>query len=865
MNDADFTSQDWRLKPLRWIAFISAAAFTGYSVVELASKDFSKILILGVAAIVAILTARFDLPIPGTRSTFQPKTVFVYWGVVMMGIYGGVLLALASSIGSSFVTHRDNRVWLRSAARDIVCAFAAALAFHFAVEAFGGTQNTVVAGSFLIPNQVVFAACVMSLIHFAAGAILDVVAAKLLAGRLDAAAVDRLVRIPAMGHLVSLAVAIILFLTFNHFGIEFGLVLLPLAIATNAAYRIHIRSLDQKTKEIREASRIHLATVEALATAIDARDQVGVGHVRRTQIYAVGLGRVLGLGEAELDALQTGALLHDIGKLAVPDHILNKPGRLTQAEMEKTKIHSSVGASILEKVGFPTPVVPTVKYHHEFWDGSGYPEGLRGSQIPLTARILSVADAFDTLRGARPYRPAISREDACSFLRAGSGSQFDPKIVDLLIRNLRSFEEEIAAEGLMYDHDGESVAIDSRNSTFVDQIKQANREVFTLYSLAREFGAVMSLNATLSLFAKKVGEFVPYDACGIFLLDETREFATAAFVAGPRSTALSGMHVRVGEGATGFALKKQKTVENVDPALDLMFAAPEEATEFRTMISRPLIAEDRVIGAVSLYSRDLERYQDEHIRLLETVSKIGGDAIAKSLLHAEAATHALTDPITGLPNARALRLEFDKEVKRAARSDSSFQILMLDLDGFKAVNDNYGHKVGDRMLTALGGVIRNELRDYDFLARYAGDEFVALIPDTQSDSISELCKRIESAVDSFGIDVAGGETAKVGVSIGSAAYPASGESFDQLIISADKAMYSEKARRKAERNPIRPAAKTDVASLLSSPPTAEEYVPTRPEGAGAPDTETEDRPHLSGEMLVVELDESHVISTSSVN
>lgn len=865
MNDFEDTNQDWRLNLLRWMVIGAAVASTGYAVFELFTNEFSKVLILGVAALIAILIAQFDLPIPGTRSTFYPKRVFAFWGIATLGVYGGVLLALAAAFASRDTILADRRGWTRVAARDIVCAFAAGFAFHFSVEAFGGTQNTVVAGRFLIPNEVVFAACVMSLVYFAVGVALDMLEASVAGIRIDNAVVDRLVRTPLMGHLVGLAVAIVLFLTFNHFGIEFGLVLLPLAIATNAAYKIHIRSLEMKTKEIREASKIHLATVEALATAIDARDQVGVGHVRRTQIYAVGLGRKMGLSELELDALQTGALLHDIGKLAVPDHILNKPGRLTQAEMEKTKIHSSVGASILEKVGFPAPVVPTVKYHHEFWDGSGYPEGLRGSQIPLTARILAVADAFDTLRGARPYRPAISREDACSFLRAGSGSQFDPKVVDFLVRNLREFEDEIAAEGLEYDSDARSIT-DDGNTNYVDQIKQANREVFTLYSLAREFGAVMSLDDALALFAAKVSEFVPYDACGIFLLDDTGEFATPAHIAGPGSSVLSGMHVKVGEGATGYAIKKHKSIENVDPALDLAFAAPEDAEEFRTMISRPLIAEDRVIGAVSVYSRELDQYQDEHVRLLETVSKIAGDAIAKSLLHAEAATHALTDPITSLPNARALRLEFEKEVKRATRSDSSFQILMLDLDGFKAVNDNYGHKVGDQMLTALGGVIRNELRDYDFLARYAGDEFVALIPDTDADNVRELCRRIQAAVEAFGIEVSPGEVARVGVSIGSAAYPGSGESFDQLIISADKAMYSEKARRKAIRDVPFAGEKVDVGTLLSPAPTAEEYVPVRDEaGEDATAEEFGKLPHLSGEMLVVELDESHVISTNSIN
>ena len=849
------------MSPLRWTVTGAAAAILCLSLVELISFSFSRLAILCAAALVSVLVAQFNLRIPRTNSFFYPKTVFAFWGVVWLGVFGGVLLALSSSAADRSDLRSDPWKWIRRVSRDIICAFTSALLFHLVVNYFADS-NTVVAGSFLIPNEVVFAACLMAMAHFVTGALLDIAEAHFSGAKIDSAVIERLVKAPSIGQLVSLAVAIVIFLTFNHFGIEFGLVLLPLAIATNAAHKIHIRSLDLKTKEIRDASRIHLATVEALATAIDARDQVGVGHVRRTQIYAVGLGRALGLQDGDIDALRTGALLHDIGKLAVPDHILNKPGRLTQAEMEKTKIHSSVGASILEKVGFPTPVVPTVKYHHEFWDGSGYPEGLRGTQIPLTARILAVADAFDTLRGARPYRPAVSREDACSFMRAGSGAQFDPNVVDLLIRNLKTFEDEIAVEGLRYETEVHARRFITDKTNYVEQIKQANREVFTLYSLAREFGAAMSLEDTLSLFARKIGEFVPYDACAVFLLDEAGEFATAAHVSGPKSDRLLEKRVRVGEGATGYALKRNQTVENADPALDLSTPA-DAGGEFRTMISRPLVAEDKIIGAVSLYSSGLNQYQDEHIRLLETVSKIAADAVAKSLLHAEAATHALTDPITGLPNARSLRLEFDKEVKRAARSGSPFQILMLDLDGFKAVNDNYGHKVGDRLLTSLGGVIRSELRDYDFLARYAGDEFVALIPDTDRESVKELCKRIQTAVTEFGIEMINGDMAKVGVSIGASEYPAGGESFDHLIISADKAMYAEKAIRKQKI--VRIPEQVDVEHLLAPPPTAEEYIPGSAEAGEAFDKEFAALPHISGELLVVELDESHVIATASVN
>ncbi|HYO90535.1 MAG TPA: HD domain-containing phosphohydrolase, partial [Pyrinomonadaceae bacterium] len=178
----------------------------------------------------------------------------------------------------------------------------------------------------------------------------------------------------------------------------------PLVLVTYATYKIYIERVKEKTREASEMGRLHLATVEALATAIDARDQTTHYHVRRAQIYAAGMGQVFCLSEQEIEALKAGALLHDIGKLAVPDHILNNPGRLTTQEFERMKVHTTVGAEILSRVDFPYPVVPIVRHHHEQWNGLGYPDGLKGEEIPITARIITVVDCFDSVREDRPFR-----------------------------------------------------------------------------------------------------------------------------------------------------------------------------------------------------------------------------------------------------------------------------------------------------------------------------------------------------------------------------------------------------------------------------------------------------------------------------
>ncbi len=648
-----------------------------------------------------------------------------------------------------------------------------------------------------------------------------------------------------------LAIAVIGFL---YFGAAIAWVFVPMFVVGFAAYRIHLRRLEIKTAQIMEASRMHLATVEALATAIDARDQIGAGHVRRTQIYAVSLGELFKLCDDELNALRTGALLHDIGKLAIPDHILSKTATLTPAELEKTKIHSTIGAAILEGIDFNYPVVATIKYHHEFWDGSGYPEQLAGEDIPFTARILTIADAYDTLRIDRPYRAAFSRDEARRHLLTNAGKQFDPNIVHVFLKHLTNFELKIEQLGLSYSNSRELLHSSETGISkgFVQQIKLANKEVFTLYELAREFGSSMQIEETLALFTKKIREFVPFDTCAIYLVDESSRYADVIHAEGENSELLLAKRIGINEGATGFVLKTKETIINVNPDLDFALSQIELAQEYSTMASLPLIANGELIGAVSIYSHQLTHYADEHIRLLETVSRIAADAIAKSKQHDEAQIHALTDPMTGLPNARSLQMQFEREVARAGRGGNGFQVLMLDLDGFKAVNDTFGHKAGDRMLNSIGQVILEQLREYDFLARYGGDEFVALISDAGPDDVIDLCSRIERAVGEFELPAGDGKVAKVGVSLGAAGYDGNGSTFDQMIVAADKAMYERKTRRKLLNAAVRQPHSAPLSEFVSKEMLA-----------GIPNMVLPER--VSSEGLIVELDESHVVHSAAIN
>jgi diguanylate cyclase (GGDEF)-like protein len=265
---------------------------------------------------------------------------------------------------------------------------------------------------------------------------------------------------------------------------------------------------------------------------------------------------------------------------------------------------------------------------------------------------------------------------------------------------------------------------------------------------------------------------------------------------------------------TGFALANRSAVNQLHPSLDFTDLNPAAGIKFHAMASLPLFKDGLLLGALSVYSTDLEQYTHDHMRLLETVTRLASDALANAIQHAEAESHALTDAITGLPNARSLSIRFEEEAARARRTGRSFQVVMLDLDEFKSVNDSYGHKLGDKMLREVASLIQSQLREYDFLARYAGDEFVALVQEVVGSQVDELCLRIESVVSKFSLPVGRNQQARVGISMGTATFGSDGDSLDQLVIAADDKMYRMKSSHRLERSvPPVPPGSADPAEV----------------------------------------------------
>lgn len=600
--------------------------------------------------------------------------------------------------------------------------------------------------------------------------------------------------------------ALIMYFCVQRFGWATVIAAVPVLAIIYFSYVQYNQKVEEKIRQIEQMNELHLSTVQALAMAIDAKDSTTADHVQRVKIYGRGLAQLFGLTELEAQAIEAGALLHDVGKLAVPDYILNKPGKLTPAEFEKMKIHPIVGAEILSQVKFPYPVVPVVRHHHERWDGKGYPDGLKGEEIPITARILSVVDSFDAVREDRQYRKAMTRQQAIDLLREGAGTQFDPKVVEVFIEHLPQFEALIAERKLTIQERGDkaemhstaaSSAAESPNYTgSLTKISEAHREVLLLYEIAQSIGHSLSLRDTLTVLLARVADIVPSTTSAVLIKEKESETLRVAYAQGQHAEAFRARTTAAGSGISGWVYVNRRPMCNCDPRLDFDALKVRLETPYSTSVVVPLVKDDQAYGVLALYSAELAQYTSEHIRLLEAVARLAGDAVANALYHEEIEATAMTDRLTGLPNLRAILETFEEEANRAQRYDESFTLLMMDLDGFKQINDTYGHRVGDQYLAAIAQVIRAQLRSYDFFGRYAGDEFIALLPRTRKQESRFLLERIKTAVSDYEWQGADGVRARAGISIGEAEYPSDGTTLEELMVAADTAMYADKATRR---------------------------------------------------------------------
>jgi putative nucleotidyltransferase with HDIG domain len=425
-------------------------------------------------------------------------------------------------------------------------------------------------------------------------------------------------------------------------GWQSSLLVLPPIYLMYRSYRLYLGKLDDEKRHAENVSSLHLRTIEALALAIEAKDQTTGEHLQRVRIYAMEVARELGLSADETEALRAASVLHDIGKLAVPEQIISKPGKLTPEEFEKMKIHPVVGAEILEQVEFPYPVVPIVRAHHEKWDGSGYPSGLRREEIPIGARILAAVDCLDALASDRQYRKALPLDEAMARVAAESGISFDPRVVEILQRRYVELERTANEQPLSAppklstdikisrgaapaagfaeaktSAGGAPEAIQDSTAALV----KAREEEKQLFLFCDSFAASLGAEDIFALMSVRIKRLVPHQSMAVYLLQEG--VLAAALVSGENFRSLSSLRIPLGEGLCGWVAQNRKPIVNGNPAVDPGYV-DDANSRLRSALAVPVAGNSEVIAVVAIYRASQDAFTGDDLSIVETiVSRMG--------------------------------------------------------------------------------------------------------------------------------------------------------------------------------------------------------------------------------------------------
>jgi diguanylate cyclase (GGDEF)-like protein/putative nucleotidyltransferase with HDIG domain len=802
------SAHSWKGLPIGAKAFVGLVIAAGMAsllegAIHQSSKNIAEfICYLGIA----ILASRLRVILPGITGTMSVNFLFILVGIAELSYSEALTLGAVSMLAQSLYPARPTAIQLTFN----VCAGALSTALAYVV------YHNPLANQYIDSRPLVLCLAASTYFIVNAGSIAAVISFS--EGRpLRQILVDCYFwSFPY--YLLGAGIAGVIGWFNRQFNWETSLLFVPAIYLIYRSYRLYLGKLEDEKRHVEEIADLHLRTIEALALAIEAKDQTTHDHLQRVRIYAIEIAKELGMTGTDLEALHAASLLHDIGKLAVPEHIIAKPGRLTPEEFEKMKIHTVVGAEILERVRFPYPVVPIVRAHHEKWDGSGYPYGLKGAEIPIGARILSAVDYLDALASDRQYRRAMPLAEVMQRLSAESGKSFDPKVVDVLKRRHRGLENlalaQAAENGSLalptelrkitrgqapaagYENAGVSDA-PGREATFLSSIAAARQEAQSLFELSQDLGASLSLGETLSVFSVKLKPMVPYDAIAIYILRD--EVLIPEYVNGDNYRLFSSLRIPLGDGLSGWVAQNKKPIVNGNPSVEPGYLNdPDKFSTLRSALALPLEGVDGVIGVLALYRAERDAFTSDHLRILLAVSGKMALAIENALKYQQAESSATTDYLTGLPNARSLFLQLDRDLARCKRDKESLTLMVCDMNGFKKINDRFGHLEGNRVLRLFAQALKDSCREYDYVARMGGDEFVVIAPGLGAEAAAKKVEQIRPLARQAGFDVCGEEI--LSLSVGLAVSPDDGNDAEQLLAQADRRMYMEKQKQPTQKD-----------------------------------------------------------------
>lgn len=753
--------------------------------------------------IIAVLSSGLKIQIPGLDGTMSVNFLFILLGVLELSLPETMLIGCTATLVQCLWQARQKVVPAKLVFN--VCMMANAIALsYFAYHRMAGVlgENT--------PILLVFTA----LIFFLANTIPVSIIISLTEGQSPRKVWAECHFWSFPYYLVGAAVVFLVGFVDQHAGWQSSLLTVLPVFWVYRSYRMYLGKLETAKKRVEvekqhveDVAALHLRTIEALALAIEAKDHTSHRHLQRLRIYAVAVAQQMGLSENEIEALRAAALLHDIGKLAIPEHIINKPGKLTPEELEKGKIHPIVGAEILERVAFPYPVAPIVRSHHEKWDGTGYPDGLKGEEIPIGARILSAVDCLDALASDRQYRSTLPLNLAVEKVAALSGTWFDPRVVEILKRSYVEMERTVDGHSGRADFSGASFgtpvgqdralasgftetsgsAVSGGDADFLSSIAAARQEARTMFELSQDLGNSLSLGETLSVLSMRLRPLIPYDSMAVFLNKSGR--LIPELVSGDNFRLLSSLNIPIGEGLCGWVAANRKPIVNGNPQMESGYVNEgEKYTTLHSALAVPLEGLNGVVGVLAMYCAERDSFTADHLRILLAVTPKIALSVENALKYQQAEDSATTDYLTGLPNARSLFVHLARELARCRRTGTALAVMVCDLDNFKQINDLYGHLEGDKLLRDFAGHMQEMCRGYDYVARMGGDEFVVVAPGMSPEAAEEKAHRLNQLAVASGKKIAG--RSLIALSVGTAFCPEDGFDLEQLLAAADRRMYS---------------------------------------------------------------------------
>lgn len=592
-------------------AYVSAVVAAGFLVI---SYSVHELLVRPVGfqwfllALLTLVSGSATVKLPSVPASISISETFVFAAVLLYGPSAGtIIVALDGLVASFWISKRHQELYraLFNMSAPALSAWAASQLFFLVA----GVRPLLFEAAPL--NQILPALILFALTYFGFNSSL-IAFAIAIEKSLPAFKVwrENFVWL-SLNYFCGASVAVLLVSGNRDVDLRFVGVIVPLLLVLYFTFKTSMARVEDANRHVEKVNRLYLSTIETLALAVDAKDQVTHGHIRRVQRYAVGLARELGVVDSILlKAIEAAALLHDMGKLAVPEYILNKPGKLTPAEFERMKLHASVGADILSAIDFPYPVVPIVRHHHESWDGSGYPDGLKGTDIPIGARVISVIDCFDALTSDRPYRRRLSDEDALTILRDRKGSMYDPWVVDVFANIYKTLDAGEFAE--------QSVGA---TASVTDALDMAVRTPPQRQPLALEYQVTLECEALLHLLRSQLGA----DLAVFFRYDIQRDDLFAQHSAGECAQRLHGRRFQLGQGTTGWVAANRLEAVNADAALDLK----NDTGLLRFCLSVPVALGANLLGVISLYSSDRFRAGSDQA-VAEAVNAVLRDAVTRS-------------------------------------------------------------------------------------------------------------------------------------------------------------------------------------------------------------------------------------------